>query len=67
MEGGALKVLWGGMVGRKKPSEPEKMLMRFETRQSDALRFEHDDDACVRRIERYPRGPDISLVFRREA
>ena len=54
-------------MGRKKPSEPEKMLVRFETRQSDALRIELDDDACVRGVERYPRGPDISLVFRREA
>ena len=55
------------MVDRKKPSEPEKMLVRFKTRQSDALRFEHDDGACVRGEERYPRDPDISLVFRREA
>ena len=37
------------MVGRKKLSEPEKMLVWYEDAfERERVCFEHEDDACVR-------------------
>ena len=47
--GFTLKVSMGGMVGRKKLSEPEKMLVWYEDAfERERVCFEHEDDAYVR-------------------
>ena len=59
----------GGMVGRKKLSEPEKMLVWYEDAfERERVCFEHKDDACVRAKNfAAKRSLELFLKLRREA
>ena len=58
----------GGMVGRKKLSEPEKMLVWYEDAfESERACFEQESAACVRAKFCAKRSAELSLNFRREA